>query len=198
MSLPHALLTALIEHPSSGIELSGRFDRSIGFYWHATHQQIYRELARLETAGWVQVVPTESARGRKKLYQVLPAGRDELRRWAGQAHDPAPLRNELMLRMRAEATIGPTGLAADIERRLPMHQARLKTFMAIEKRDFSALNPSRAAAIKHLILKTGIMNETMAIDWSQQALAVLRREEHSFSVAARTQPDDSPSDQSKP
>lgn len=176
MSLPHALLTALIARPSSGLELSSRFDRSIGFYWHATHQQIYRELARLEKAGWVQVVATESARGRKKVYEVLPAGRDELRRWAGESRDPAPLRSELMLRMGAEATIGPTGLAADIERRLPMHQARLAIFLDIEKRDFSAPNLSRATAIKHLILKTGIMNETMAIDWSQQALAVLKRD----------------------
>jgi len=48
MSLPHALLTALVERPGSGSELAGRFDRSIAYFWQATHQQIYRELARLE------------------------------------------------------------------------------------------------------------------------------------------------------
>ena len=54
MSLPHALLTALTEHPGSGSDLAGRFDRSIGYFWQATHQQIYRELARLEAAGWIE------------------------------------------------------------------------------------------------------------------------------------------------
>ena len=30
--------------PASGLELARRFDRSIGYFWHATHQQIYRVL----------------------------------------------------------------------------------------------------------------------------------------------------------
>ena len=81
MSLPHALITALVEQPSSGSDLAGRFDRSIGYFWHATHQQIYRELGRLEEAGWVEPLPAESGRGRKRVYRVLPAGRAELQRW---------------------------------------------------------------------------------------------------------------------
>ncbi|MFX4748000.1 hypothetical protein ABTB74_18915, partial [Acinetobacter baumannii] len=44
MSLPHVLLTSLLERPSTGFELARRFDRSMGFFWNATHQQIYREL----------------------------------------------------------------------------------------------------------------------------------------------------------
>ena len=44
MSLAHVLLTSLVEKPSTGIELARRFDRSMGFFWNATHQQIYREL----------------------------------------------------------------------------------------------------------------------------------------------------------
>ena len=40
MSLAHVLLTSLIEKPSTGIELARRFDRSMGFFWNATHQQI--------------------------------------------------------------------------------------------------------------------------------------------------------------
>ena len=51
MSLPHAILTALLEKPSSGLELTRRFDRSIGYFWSATHQQIYRELGKLEAEG---------------------------------------------------------------------------------------------------------------------------------------------------
>lgn len=53
MSLSHVLLTSLIEKPSTGIELARRFDRSMGFFWNATHQQIYRELnAMLQKAGF--------------------------------------------------------------------------------------------------------------------------------------------------
>ena len=48
MSLKFAILTSLTERSGSGIELARRFDKSIGYFWPATHQQIYRELDRLD------------------------------------------------------------------------------------------------------------------------------------------------------
>lgn len=173
MSLPHALLTALIECPSSGLDLANRFDRSIGFFWSATHQQIYRELGRLEAAGWVQSVPAESARGRKRLYQVLDAGRAELQRWIAQPVDPSPHREELMVRLRAEAVVGPTGLADEIARRLLLHRGKLALYRQIEARDFAAPDLSQAQRLQHLVLKAGIMEEQLWIQWSEEALGVL-------------------------
>jgi DNA-binding PadR family transcriptional regulator len=55
VALEHALLVALREQPAAGLELARRFEKSIGFFWHATHQQIYRVLARMERDGWVTV-----------------------------------------------------------------------------------------------------------------------------------------------
>ena len=88
MSLPHALLTALIDRPDSGSELASRFDRSLGYFWAATHQQIYRELARMAEAGWIESLPEESTRGRKRAYRLLPAGRKELKRWIAHRYWP--------------------------------------------------------------------------------------------------------------
>lgn len=177
MSLPHALLTSLIEKPCSGLELSSQFDRSIGFYWHATHQQIYRELARLEAAGWAESTPIEASRGRKKEYRVTAAGRKELRRWAGEARGIEPVRSELMIRMRAEATLGSSGVEAEIERLLAAHRGHLTTLRKLEEHYFSDPAPSRSTAITHLILAKGIMNELTWIDWLVQAQRVLARDE---------------------
>ena len=81
MSLPHAILTALLEKPSSGLELTRRFDRSIGYFWSASHQQIYRELGKLERSGLIRALPSDfPTRGRRKEYEVLAAGRTELER----------------------------------------------------------------------------------------------------------------------
>jgi DNA-binding PadR family transcriptional regulator len=176
MSLPHALLTSLLEHPCSGLELARRFDRSIGYFWHAAHQQIYRELGRLEEAGWVESLPAESGRGRKKLYRVLPAGRKELKRWTAESQDPKPLREELMLRLRAEALIGPTALRKDIERRLALHREQLAHYRQLEARDFPPGEMSREKQIQHLILTGGIMFETCWVEWSEKALRVLSQE----------------------
>nr|WP_295778197.1 PadR family transcriptional regulator [Rhodoferax sp.] len=177
MSLPHALLTALVEQPSSGSDLAGRFDRSIGYFWHATHQQIYRELGRLEEAGWLEALPPESGRGRKKVYRVLPAGRDELRRWVAESQDPKPLRDELMVRMRAESVVGPTVLGDDIQRRLALHQQKLALYREIEARDFANGSASRKAQLQHLVLSAGIMQETMWIEFAEKALAILETPE---------------------
>jgi len=70
MSLAHVLLTSLIEKPSTGIELGRRFDRSMGFFWNATHQQIYRELNGMLQKGWISTLEDESENSRKKTYQV--------------------------------------------------------------------------------------------------------------------------------
>lgn len=173
MSLPHALLTSLLENPGSGLELAKRFDHSIGYFWQATHQQIYRELARLEAAGWVESVAAEGGRGGKKTYRVLPAGKKELKRWAGESQEPKPMRNELMLRLRADAIVGPTPVAADIERQLETHRQRLAEYRHYEQRDFAAANPTRQQRLQHLVLQAGIMMEEYWIGWSEKALAEL-------------------------
>src|SRR5690606_2138604 len=64
MSIQHALLTSLLERPSSGYGLANRFDHSMGYFWHASHQQIYRELGRMAQHGWLAVEEQESGGGR--------------------------------------------------------------------------------------------------------------------------------------
>jgi len=175
MSLPHALITALIEHPCSGSELASRFDRSIGYFWHATHQQIYRELGRLEKAGWIASLPQEKGRGRKRAYRVLAAGRRELKRWASEQQDPKPMREELMVRIRAEAAMGSTNIRREIERRLDLHRAKLGHYEMLEAHDFPPQHSSRENDLRHLILAAGIMLETSWIEFCELTLKTLSK-----------------------
>ncbi|MCW2521018.1 MAG: PadR family transcriptional regulator, partial [Mycobacterium sp.] len=79
MALPHAILVSLSEQPGSGYELAHRFDRSIGYFWAATHQQIYRTLRTMEDDGWVHVdVVAQRGKPDKKVYGVTADGRAEL------------------------------------------------------------------------------------------------------------------------
>lgn len=174
MSLPHALLTTLVERSSSGSELASRFDRSIGYFWHASHQQIYRELARLEEAGFIESLPEESTRGRKRAYRILPAGRTELKRWIAQEGEPPALRDEFMVRLRAEAAVGPTGLDKEIERRIGLHSEKLALYRDIEKRDFPNGAQDREAALQLLVLHVGIRYEQNWLDILHEASAAMR------------------------
>ncbi|MFJ4338271.1 PadR family transcriptional regulator [Streptomyces sp. NPDC088915] len=179
MSLPHAILTALLEKPSSGLELTRRFDKSIGYFWSATHQQIYRELGRLEQAGHVRALPAPvPVRGRRKEYEVLPAGRAELGDWVARSEDPKPMRSALLLRMRAAAMVGATGLGAELERHLALHREQLEEYLAIEVRDFPAERRSAGPdRLRHLVLRGGIDLERFWVEWLTGALAELEREE---------------------
>ncbi|NBE53052.1 PadR family transcriptional regulator, partial [Streptomyces boluensis] len=174
MSLPYAILTALLEKPSSGLELTRRFDRSIGYFWSATHQQIYRELGKLEDAGLIRVLPSPKAtRGQRKAYEVLPAGRAELTAWVGKSEDPKPVRSALLLRMRAAAVVGHEGLEAELHRHLALHRAQLSEYEQIETRDFPAERDRTEDRLRHLVLRGGIELETFWISWTTEALETL-------------------------
>jgi DNA-binding PadR family transcriptional regulator len=172
MSLPHAILTALLEKKSSGLELTRRFDRSIGYFWSATHQQIYRELGKLEADGLIRALPSEQpARGQKKSYEVLPAGRAELARWTSASQDPKPHRDALLLRLRAAAVVGTAGLEADLRRHLELHERQLAEYEEIEERDFPPGRDGAEVRLRHLVLRAGIDLETFWTQWLRRALA---------------------------
>ncbi len=175
MALSHALLTSLIEKSSSGYDLARRFDKSIGFFWHATHQQIYRELGRMEASGWIESSSAPDAgKTRKRLYRVLPLGQAELLRWAAEPSSDMDLRDEFMVRLRADAALGALGLAPELARRIQRHKEKLALYRDIEQRDFAAPNLSRAARIHHMILKKGILYEENSIVWAQELLTLLQ------------------------
>ena len=176
MSLPHAVLTSLLEKSSSGYDLARRFDKSIGYFWHATHQQIYRELARMEEAGWVEgFVPPDAGKTRKKHYRVLAAGRAELVRWATEPTTPTDLRDSFTVKLRADAVLGEVDLSAELTHKLARHEERLARYREIEARDFPPEQArTRPQALQHMILKKGILYEQAEITWGREMLALLR------------------------
>ena len=174
MSIQHALLTSLLEKPSTGYQLARRFDRSIGHFWQATHQQIYRELRRMAVSGWVEIEEKgEDGSRKRKVYHVLPAGRDELRRWVAEPGSSGESNEALMVKLRAEAVLGPIGVRQELERLILWHEDRLATYRAIEARDFTAPNPSRGQRLQHQVLRKGISAEEDWLSWARETLDVL-------------------------
>lgn len=174
MSIQHALLTSLLEKPSTGYELASRFDRSIGYFWQASHQQIYRELRRMAAAGWV-VAEEEGGEGRRKrkTYQVLAAGIDELKRWGREPSGSAESHRELLVKLRAEAVLGPLGALEELQRLVAEHEEKLTTFRRIEERDFSGSPMSDAQQLQYRVLCMGIMSEESWLEWARDTLPVL-------------------------
>ncbi|MFB7462466.1 PadR family transcriptional regulator [Streptomyces sp. NPDC056224] len=180
MALEHAILVSLLEKPGSGYELARRFDRSIGYFWTATHQQIYRVLKRMEGDGWLDVreVPQQT-RPDKKEYSVAAAGRDALSAWLHEPVQPDSVRHELAVKIRGAAFDDPAALIREVERHHRAHADRLTHYLAGELRDFTGPDaPAVADAgreLQHVVLRGGIAYERMQLAWLEDVLATLHR-----------------------
>jgi DNA-binding PadR family transcriptional regulator len=131
MSLRHAVLGLLTMQPSTGYELTQRFDRSLSNAWHASHSQIYPELAKLEEAGMVEVV-SEGPR-RSRTWAVTDAGRSELTRWMTDVDPNRTQRNETGLRWFLMELLEPAERRAVLERELAFAQAERRKLEEIVK-----------------------------------------------------------------
>lgn len=173
MSLRHAILVALLERPSSGLDLARRFDRSIGYFWSATHQSIYRELARLEGDCLVEALPQPNSRGQRKLYEVLPAGRSALVAWVGEYEAPERSRDALLVRLRAAAVVGPGPLLKQMRLHREAHAERHAEYLEIARRDFEDPDREASAQVRHLILRAGVGLEEYWMTWLSEAIELL-------------------------
>ncbi|MGW0970720.1 PadR family transcriptional regulator [Streptomyces sp. NPDC002516] len=178
MALEHAILVSLLEKPGSGYELARRFERSIGYFWTATHQQIYRVLKRMEGEGVLAVreVP-QQGRPDKKVYSVAAPGRTALSRWLHEPIEPESLRHDLAVKIRGAAYDDPAALVDEVERHHRAHSDRLARYLAGERRDFTgpdAPAPLDAGQqLQHVVLRGGIAYERMTIAWLDDVLATL-------------------------
>jgi DNA-binding PadR family transcriptional regulator len=177
MALEHAILVSLLEQPGSGYELARRFDRSIGRFWTATHQQIYRVLRRMEADGWVagQEI-AQDGRPDKKVWSGTAAGRRVLVDWLHEPVEPETVRHELAVKIRAAAFDDPSALVPEVERHRAEHAALLERYLVGERRDFpdpAALDDQQH--LQHVVLRGGIAYERMILAWLDDVLATLHR-----------------------
>jgi DNA-binding PadR family transcriptional regulator len=185
MALPHAILVSLCEESGSGYELTRRFDRSIGFFWSATHQQIYRTLRTMEDDGWVHVTPVvQQGRPDKKVYAVSEAGRTELARWineplSGRGSSVADGRTrDLAVKVRGAVYGDVEMIRTQIDELRAERAELLDAYRGFEKSQFP--DPailSGSALHQYLVLRGGIRAEEGAIDWLDEVAAALEKKQ---------------------
>ncbi|MFD1860232.1 PadR family transcriptional regulator [Aeromicrobium camelliae] len=170
MALEHAILVSLTEQAATGYDLARRFDASIGYFWRASHQQIYKTLARMEADGWVSatIEPREGTAD-KKTYAITDAGREELTRFTAEPSPREALRSDFAVKLRGLADV--TAIVEDTRRRRADHVERLDRYEASAKRHYpdpDAVEERERGA--YLALRGGILSERMGIAWCDEIL----------------------------
>ena len=175
MALEHALLVSLSERPATGIELTRRFDRSIGFFWRATHQQIYKVLRRMEADRWVSAGAGDS-RSTERRYTVTTTGRRVLAGWISSPTPAAVLRSEVAVKMRGASYGERAELLAHLEQLVVEHRTRQSHFEQLEREQF----PDPASLTGQqldtwLVLRGGIKQEQFWVEWLSEYVQAHQR-----------------------
>jgi DNA-binding PadR family transcriptional regulator len=174
LALADAILACLTEHPMTGYELAKTFDTSIGFFWKANHQQIYRELTRLRDRGHIQgreVV--QSGKPNKLVYSLTAEGRSALKQWAVRPSSPSSIKDDLLVRLYALDSIELEPVRADLMARLEYHRDRLARYERILQKRFPQGAATRADTGRLLLLRMGLRYERAASEWCEEALQTL-------------------------
>jgi DNA-binding PadR family transcriptional regulator len=174
MALGDAILACLTERPMTGYELAKTFDSSIGFFWKADHQQIYRELTRLRDRGHIQgreVV--QSGKPNKLVYTLTSEGRAALRHWGARPSVPASIKDDLLIRLYALESVDIEPLRADLMARLEHHRDRFTRYERILNKRFPDGTASSADTGKLLGLRMGMRYERAVAEWCEEAIDAL-------------------------
>ena len=171
MALGDAILACLTERPMTGYELAKTFDASIGFFWKADHQQIYRELTRLRDRGHIQgreVV--QSGKPNKLVYTLTPEGRAALRHWGARPSSPASIKDDLLVRLYALDNVDIEPLRTDLMARLEYHRDRFSRYERILNKRFPDGTAPPADVGKLLGLRMGVRYVRAVAEWCVEAL----------------------------
>jgi DNA-binding PadR family transcriptional regulator len=174
MALGDAILACLTERPMSGYELAKTFDSSLGFFWKADHQQIYRELTRLRDRGHIrgrEVV--QSGKPNKLVYTLTPEGRAAFRHWGARPSVPASIKDDLLVRLYALDSVDVEPLRTDLMARLEHHRDRFTRYERILNKRFPDGTASAADTGKLLGLRMGMRYERAVAEWCEEAIDAL-------------------------
>lgn len=170
MSLKHSILAVLSSEPKTGYELSKDVQGSTGFFWKASHQQIYKELSGLEKIGFIKYTEVaQQDKPDKKIYSVTKSGVKELIRWMREPTELPAMRDAFLIKLFVGHLIERKELVEDLERQKRVVEERQAQFQSIEKKYFE--DPSSLPIeqqFTYMTLRKGIIMGNAWLSWCRE------------------------------
>ena len=175
MALAHAIMTALIDDDLSGYELARDFETSMGFFWHASHQQIYQELHKLAEKSLLNKREVhQSGKPNKIVYGMTKAGRDAQAEWVFGATKTQTAKDELVIKLYNLNEKNAVHLAAEIADRRQEMMRLLYVYEKIRVRHYDdpLSLPTRSKGV-YLALVRGLGQGQQFMAWCDEALELI-------------------------
>lgn len=171
MALAEAILVCLTERSMSGYDLAKNFDASIGFFWRASHQQIYRELGRLREKGFV-ISEEVSQKGKPNriIHTITPTGQKALRAWSKKPVKHPSIKDDMLVKFYALDHMDLDALKEQLTMRIEQHQTKLVKYFRIKERYYDGKELDLMQKGKLIALEMGIEQETQRIRWLEEGM----------------------------
>jgi PadR family transcriptional regulator, regulatory protein AphA len=155
--------TIALRGPSTSYDLKRAVGRSIGYFWHFPHAQLYSEPMRLAELGLLDA-ETETEGRRRRTFRLTEAGRKELRTWLAE---PTPehfqMRDIAELKLFFNEVGEPGDVARLAREQVAVHRERIAVYVDMQRR----YDEVDAVARRMITLRLGLEMEHAALRfWS--------------------------------
>ncbi|PVZ14635.1 PadR family transcriptional regulator [Actinomycetospora cinnamomea] len=155
--------TIALRGPSTSYDLKRAVGRSIGYFWHFPHAQLYSEPQRLAELGLLEA-ETETEGRRRRTYRLTEEGRAELKAWLAE---PTPehfqMRDIAELKLFFNEVGEPGDVARLAREQVAAHRERIAVYEDMQAR-YADLD---AVAKRMITLRLGLEMEHAALRfWS--------------------------------
>jgi PadR family transcriptional regulator AphA len=168
MALREVILTVLSRGEMSGYEITKDFEAVYVHFWRASHQQVYRELARLHEDGRVTAkVVAQDRKPDKKIYALTKLGLEELRRWIlAPTQTPRP-QYDLLVKLLGSHVADKQAFRQELERVLTQAQEWVNSLRAMRRECIRsrAKGWSEHEQILYLTLRRGLLLGQAQLRW---------------------------------
>lgn len=175
MSLPHVILTVLSTRDATGYDITKEFSASIGYFWKASHQQVYRELNKMGQQGLVTcVLEPQDGKPDRKVYSITETGRRALGEWFDQPTAHPTVRDEFSAKLMACSVQSAEPYRLQLIGLIEESRKLVSHYQDIESAYYA--NPAmmdKQQRLERLTLRRNLLTRQAWIEWAEETLAEL-------------------------
>ena len=168
MALREVILTVLARGEMTGYEITKDFEAVYVHFWRASHQQVYRELARLHKDGRVtSKVVAQDGRPDKKIYAITKRGLDELRQWILAPTEAPRPQYDLLVKLLGSHVVDRPAFQQELERVRTLAEEWLSSLRAMRRECIRSRSQgwSEHEQILYLTLRRGLLLGQAQLRW---------------------------------
>jgi DNA-binding PadR family transcriptional regulator len=156
----------------TGYEITKDFEAVYVHFWRASHQQVYRELARLNKDGRVTLkVVAQGGRPDKKVYAITKRGLEELKRWILAPTEPPRPQYDLLVKLLGCHVVDRDAFHRELERIRALAQEWVNGLRKMRRECLRSRSEgwSEHEQILYLTLRRGLLLGHAQLRWLEEA-----------------------------